>query len=241
MNRLPLVYLGPSLPLTRAQALLDADYRPPVKRGDLPQRHDGTIVIIDGEFGQNLSVSPKEILRLLDRGTRVIGASSMGALRAAELSVYGMQGCGWVFDAYQSGRVDADDEVAVAYSPDDLSCLTVPLVNVRHWLDVLLAARAIDAVTARRLLKGARQLFYADRSEERLLAKWGTILAASDIQELLLRTGGQISDIKAADAERALACTRRPQQANPQEDDDGSQQTAEPEGDRGARASVGRR
>jgi hypothetical protein len=235
------VYLGPSLPLTRAKALLDADYRPPVKRGDLPQRHDGTIVIIDGEFGQNLSVSPKEILRLLDRGTRVIGASSMGALRAAELSAYGMQGCGWVFDAYESGRVDADDEVAVAYSPDDLSCLTVPLVNVRHWLDVLLAVGATDAVTARRLLKGARQLFYADRSEERLLATWSTILDTTQIQELLLSTGGRISDVKAADAERALASARRPPQANPQEDDDGSRQTAESEGDRGAGASVGRR
>lgn len=241
MNSLPVVYLGPTLPLTRAQEVLDADYRPPVKRGDLPQRHDGTIVIIDGEFGQNLSVSPKEILRLLDRGTRIIGASSMGALRAAELGVYGMQGCGWVFDAYESGRVDADDEVAVAYSPDDLSCLTVPLVNVRYWLDVLLAAGAVDAVTARRLLKGARQLFYADRSEERLLAKWDTILGAPHIQELLLSTGGRITDVKAADAERALASARRPQQANPQEDSDGSQQTAESEGDRGARASVGRR
>jgi TfuA protein len=205
VNGLPLVYLGPSLPVARARALLDADYRPPVKRGDLPQRHEGTIVIIDGEFGQNLSVSPKEILRLLDRGTRVIGASSMGALRAAELSVYGMQGCGWVFDAYQSGRVDADDEVAVAYSPDDLSCLTVPLVNVRYWLELLLAAGAIDAVTARRLLKGARQLFYADRSEERLLAKWNTILDTSQIHELLLSSQGRISDVKAADAERALA------------------------------------
>lgn len=241
MNPLPLVYLGPSLPLTRAKAVLDADYRPPVKRGDLPQRHDGTIVIIDGEFGQNLSVSPKEILRLLDRGTRVIGASSMGALRATELSVYGMQGCGWVFEAYESGRVDADDEVAVAYSPDDLSCLTVPLVNVRHWLDVLLTAGAIDAVTARRLLKGARQLFYADRSEERLLTKWDAILPSSEIQRLLLNTGGRISDIKAADAEQALASVRRPLQANPQEDDDGSQQTAESEGNRGAWASIGRR
>jgi TfuA protein len=215
MNALPLVYLGPSLPWPRARDLLDADYRPPVKRGDLPERHDGTIVIIDGEFGQNLSVSPKEILRLLDRGTHVIGASSMGALRAAELSVYGMEGCGWVFDAYQSGRVDADDEVAVAYSPDDLSCLTVPLVNVRHWLDLLLADGAIDAVWARRLLKAARQVFYADRSEERLLQKWSTILTASEIERLMHASGGRISDIKAVDAERALASVRTARQNQP--------------------------
>ena len=73
----PIVYLGPSLPLATAQRILRADYRPPVKRGDLPRQHDGVIVIIDGEFGQNLSVSPKEILRLLDSGAMVIGAASM--------------------------------------------------------------------------------------------------------------------------------------------------------------------
>ena len=66
----PLVDLGPSLPVARAETLLAADYRPPVKRGDLPTSYDGTIVMIDGELSQSLSASPKEILCLLD-GERV--------------------------------------------------------------------------------------------------------------------------------------------------------------------------
>ena len=54
-----------------------------MRRGDLLECSPGRmVVIIDGEFGQKFSVSPKEILRLLDQRTCVIGASSMGALRA---------------------------------------------------------------------------------------------------------------------------------------------------------------
>jgi hypothetical protein len=204
----PIVYLGPSLPLAEATQLLDADYRPPVKRGDLPHQFDGTIVIIDGEFGQSLSVSPNEVLRLLDAGTRVIGASSMGALRAAELYPYGMQGRGWIFEAYISGQLIADDEVAVTYSPLDLTALTVPLVNVRVWLDRLEASSSIDGPTARLLLARARRIFYADRSEAHLLTQWEKAIAAEKLQALLFASGGHITDIKAEDARDALVLAR---------------------------------
>lgn len=204
MCRPPIVYLGPSLPSVTAADVLAADYRPPVKRGDLPIRYDGTIVIIDGEFHQSLSVSPKEILRLLDGGTRVVGAASMGALRAVELARYGMEGLGWVFDAYRSCQVEADDEVAVSYSAEDLTCLTVPLVNVRGWLDDLTARGDIDAWTAGRLLGRAKQLFYADRTQARLWDAWSALIARSELERLLATTGGQITDVKAADALMAL-------------------------------------
>jgi hypothetical protein len=205
----PIVYLGPSLPLDEATRLLEADYRPPVKRGDLPHEFDGTIVMIDGEFGQSLSVSPNEVLRLLDQGTRVLGASSMGALRAAELYPYGMQGCGWIFDAYMSGRLIADDEVAVTYSPLDLTALTVPLVNVRAWVERLETAGQIDGPTARLLLARARRIFYADRTEEHLFAEWGAVIGTDKLQRALLASGGHITDIKAEDARHALALARQ--------------------------------
>jgi hypothetical protein len=201
---LPLVYVGPSLSLTKAKTLLTADYRPPIKRGDLPTRYDGTVIVIDGEFHQNLSVSPKEILRLLDRGTRVIGASSMGALRAAELARFGMKGYGWVFEAYNSGRIIGDDEVALTYAPDDMQPLTVPLVNVRRWLQCLETGGHIDAATASRLLTRAQRFFYADRSKTRLLAAWTSIVTLAEIDRLLRVSGGGITDVKAADAEVAL-------------------------------------
>ncbi len=201
----PVVYVGPSLPLDRAEALLPtADFRPPIKRGDLPTRYEGTIVIIDGGFHQSLSVSPKEILRLLDGGTVVIGASSMGALRAAELARYGMRGCGWVFEAYRSGRITADDEVAVTYSVEDFTCLTVPLVNVRCWLECLELRGLVDATTSKRLLATTRSVFYADRTQTSLMRKWDEAVPAAEVRRLLRASGGAITDVKGEDAALAL-------------------------------------
>src|SRR5260221_260127 len=78
----PIVYLGPSLPREEAEGLIQADFRPPVRRGDLATIEAGrTVVILDGEFDQSFPVSPKEILRLLDAGSTVMGAASMCALR----------------------------------------------------------------------------------------------------------------------------------------------------------------
>src|SRR5215218_7975604 len=204
----PIVYLGPSLPLVEARRVLDADYRPPIARGHLPDRYEGVVVIINGEFGQSLSVSPNEILRLLDRGTRVLGASSMGALRAAELHPFGMEGCGWIFEAYRSGHVTADDEVALLYSPFDMTPLTVPLICVRRWLEELVTAGHLDSMTARRLFGRTRQLFFADRSEERLRLELEKVVGPASLQGLLSVSGGAITDIKAADAGLALAATR---------------------------------
>jgi hypothetical protein len=205
----PIVYLGPSLDADEASRLLEADYRPPIRRGDLPYRYDGVIVIIDGEFGQSLSVSPNEILRLLDNGTRVIGAASMGALRAAELYPFGMEGCGWIFDAYRTGRIDADDEVAITFSPDDLRPLTVPLVNVRRWLEQLDAIGQIDAMTARRLHAKARRIFFADRSERRLCLEWEEVVGQTELRRLLSIFREGITDAKAADARVALIAARQ--------------------------------
>src|SRR5436309_15622699 len=102
----PVIFLGPSLAIKEAAAILDADYRPPVKRGDIDvliSPPPPAIGIIDGEFFQSLAISPKEVLRAIEAGIPVWGASSMGALRAAELYPFGMIGVGTVFELYLSG------------------------------------------------------------------------------------------------------------------------------------------
>ena len=61
------VFLGPSLPISRAQAVLpEATYLPPIRRGDLiAALHDRPAIvgIIDGQFLQSLAVSPLGDLR----------------------------------------------------------------------------------------------------------------------------------------------------------------------------------
>jgi len=87
----PLVaFLGPSLRSAEALGIVpQVELRPPICQGDLTTvvegLHPRAILIVDGEFGQSLSVWHKEILHALHLGIRVVGASSMGALRAAEL------------------------------------------------------------------------------------------------------------------------------------------------------------
>src|SRR3979490_2921209 len=97
-----IAFFGPSITEAEVRRLAAVTHAPPIKRGDLAAVDDyDVIVILDGEFGQNMSVSPKEILSLLERGKTVIGASSMGALRASELDRSGMIGVGGVSDSFR--------------------------------------------------------------------------------------------------------------------------------------------
>ena len=141
------VFLGPSLPLDEARTCLRATYLPPAARGDVYRavrdRAPRILVLIDGHVRERPAVWHRELLWALAQGVHVIGAASMGALRAAELGAFGMRGTGRIFAAYRDGRyapyADAfedDAEVAVVHGPSELGSrpLTVALVDVRDAL-----------------------------------------------------------------------------------------------------------
>jgi len=134
------------MPVAEARRLLDAEFLPPVCRGDIARLPAGIrfIGVIDGEFFQNLAVSPKEIIQALARGTKVFGSSSMGALRAAETHTFGMVGIGRIFEQFRDGILDADDEVAVAYEPGTYRALSDAMVNLR---EALALARSAGVIT----------------------------------------------------------------------------------------------
>ncbi|MDD1646541.1 MAG: TfuA-related McrA-glycine thioamidation protein, partial [Methanomicrobiales archaeon] len=74
------VFLGPSLDRAEAARILDAHYRPPAARGDLSRAaEEGARIIglIDGVFFQESAVGHREILYAIQKGARVVGASSM--------------------------------------------------------------------------------------------------------------------------------------------------------------------
>ena len=160
------VYLGPTLALSTARSWLNATYLPPIKRGDLA--HIGTdteiVGIIDGVFHQSLAVSPKEIIALLDHGVRVYGASSIGALRAAETHMYGMIGVGAIFEVYRDGQIDADDEVALAYCPSTHRPTSEPLVNIRFALRAAVARGIILQTEADEIIRTLKDLYFPLRS-----------------------------------------------------------------------------
>lgn len=161
----PVIYLGPSLPLAEAKDILDADYRPPVKRGDL-QRLEGVelVGIIDGVFLQSCSVGHREILSLLNRKVKVVGGGSMGALRAAEMGHYGMIGVGQIFKMYASEEVQGDDEVALVFDPETMEPLSEPLVNLRVLLDAAWMADVIDTAQRAGILSEMRSIYYPRRT-----------------------------------------------------------------------------
>jgi TfuA protein len=166
------VFLGPTLAREDAERMLDADYLPPICRGDLERlpEHVRFVGIIDGEFFQSLSVSPKEVVKLLRRGVTVCGASSMGALRAAETWKLGTIGVGRIFTMYRDGILDADDEVALIYERDTYRKLSEPLVNLRSALDMALAAGVIDEEEKNDLLLRLKSLYFPERSHHALQA-----------------------------------------------------------------------
>jgi hypothetical protein len=169
----PLVFLGPSLKRAEAASLIRAEFRPPARRGDIYRGLlDGytTIVLIDGEFHGQPSVWQREIVDALIEGAVVHGASSMGALRAAELHSLGMVGHGQIFAWYRDGVIDGDDEVALTHGPAELNyqALSEPLVNIRATL----AAAVPEIITAEEhtmLLESVRRLYFPDRSFAALL------------------------------------------------------------------------
>jgi TfuA protein len=160
------VYLGPTLPRAEAQSILRARFLPPIRRGDLAKLAPEVrlVGIIDGEFYQNLAVSPKEILPLLQRGVRVFGSSSMGALRAAELHTHGMLGVGRIFALYRDGLIEADDEVAVAYDPETYRPLSVPLVNIRFALEAAVHEGSVERQRACALMQHLAGVYFPDRT-----------------------------------------------------------------------------
>ncbi|MGH9954024.1 MAG: TfuA-like protein, partial [Nitrososphaeraceae archaeon] len=105
-----IVFVGPSLDTEKARNVLEADYRPPAKKGDLIRLimslddRETVVGLIDGYFLLDYPPTPIEVYQLIFRhNTIVIGSSSIGALRAVELEKFGMIGIGKVFELFKYG------------------------------------------------------------------------------------------------------------------------------------------
>ncbi|MFC8824743.1 TfuA-like protein [Streptomyces sp. NPDC057137] len=202
------VFSGPTVTAARVREVVPgAVTHPPVRHGDLMRLGSGpgdTVLIIDGLWHQSAPVRHKEILALLAEGVAVVGAASMGALRAAELAPYGMVGVGRIFEDFRSGALDADDEVAVLHT-DDGRPLSEALVNLRAALTRAAADGQLEDIEAVRLADLARSLPYTSRSWTALgrLAAGEGLGPAFNRADAWRRTHPY--DAKREDAEEALA------------------------------------
>ncbi|KIC07665.1 hypothetical protein RA19_23015 [Leisingera sp. ANG-M1] len=173
-----IVFAGPTIAAVEVRALIDAKVLPPAGQGDIyraAREKPSVIGLIDGYFEGVPSVRHKEILWAMEQGIAVFGSASMGALRAAELSVFGMTGVGRIFEDYASSLLSDDDEVAVLHSPEELGFkpLSEPMVSIRATVEHAASEGLLAADEAAQLINTAKALFYKDRTWDRILEGFG--------------------------------------------------------------------
>jgi hypothetical protein len=193
------VFIGPSLAPVDRLAVDGVFYLPPAARGDVARaaREYDVVLLIDGVFHHDLAPSPKECFDALSHA-RMFGASSMGALRAAECAPYGFTPLGAIARWYASERIDGDDEVAVLTHPQTHVALTIPMVNVRYLARRAVCEGVLAANQASDLVLRARRVFYMDRT-------WDDVLDLAPAQTRAKLAGlTDRSDLKALDARFAL-------------------------------------
>lgn len=168
------LFAGPSL-FGVTPDLAGLTLLPPARQGDIARAvADGAsaIGLVDGYFDAVAAPWHKEILFALGRGVDMLGASSMGALRAAECAAFGMRPIGSIAFDYHSGALDDDAAVALNHGPEELGypALTEPLVNVKPTLHRLRHLQLITEAELARLWERACSLYFQDRSVEALFA-----------------------------------------------------------------------
>jgi hypothetical protein len=202
-----IVFLGPSLEREAAEAILPAEYRPPAKRGDLLRAmEDGATIIglIDGVFHQESAVAHREILSAIKKGVKVVGSSSMGALRAAEMDTLGMTGIGEIYRMYKSGELVSDDEVALVFDPESGFSLSEPLINIRFSLRDAERQGIISSTEHAALLAAARSVFYPQRTYQRIASAAGDPVNPGTRERFLSFVKLHAVDRKREDAIEAL-------------------------------------
>ncbi|WP_342585360.1 TfuA-like protein [Ensifer aridi] len=182
MRMPPVVFLGPSAPASDILSILpNAIIRPPARRGDLYAsrilRHE-FFLILDGAFGNVLSISPREVVDVVQDGAVVVGASSMGALRAADCFPAGVHGAGIIFRLFKARVISAEDEVAVLYREDrPFPALTEPLINMRIALRRATREGLLGASEAEEIISAAQSLHFTLRTWPSAYQKAGRHLA----------------------------------------------------------------
>lgn len=168
------IFAGPTISAVEARRELEAIYLPPASAGDVYRvtlRRPSAIGIIDGYFQSKPAVWHKEILWAMSQGVHVFGSASMGALRAAELAAFGMEGVGVIFESYMDGRLEDDDEVAIAHGPAETGyrALSEAMIDMRETLQKANRVGIISIELLRALERIGKELPYPDRNYSALL------------------------------------------------------------------------
>lgn len=172
---LPIVFLGPSLKLEKAKNIINADFRPPAKKGDFIKlslfADNRKVVLIDGVFLQDYPPTPIEVFQVIRKTNfKVYGASSIGALRAVELEKFGMEGIGKIFEFYKKDIINSDDEIAVTFD-SDYNLLSEAMIDIRYNIFLAWKRQIIDKETKQIMVKLAKSIYFPFRSYDNIIEK----------------------------------------------------------------------
>jgi hypothetical protein len=217
MSRL-LVHVGPTLRESQVRQVdPEAEIQPPAEGGMLglarPAAGD-VVVIIDGYYRDRPAVRHKEIMHLIHLGVHVVGAGSMGALRAAELDGHGMTGVGHIYQMYKDGEIDGDDEVAIRHRTAEFGYQadSIALVNLRFGCRRAVAEGVIGAAGAAIVLAAAKELVFDERTWPQIAAgarpRLSSESALAEVTALERFLADGACDLKAQDAVAAIRYAR---------------------------------
>jgi hypothetical protein len=167
----PIIFLGPSLSHEKARKIFDADYRAPARKGDFLRLAadfdvaEMAVGFVDGVFLQDYPPTPIEVYHLARKnGVLLVGAASLGALRAVELEKFGMVGIGKIFRLYKTGKLNADDEVAVTFSSEgDYQLQSEAMIDIRYNLYLAHKKGFISEKAKTLLVKLAKEIYFPHR------------------------------------------------------------------------------
>jgi len=128
----------------------------------------------------------------------------MGALRAAELDIYGMEGVGKIYQAYKSGKLVSDEEVALIFDPITMEPLSEALINVRYSLQIALDLKIIDLMSHDILFQAATSIYFPERTYERILANCDGLVAKDILDRFKIFIKKSKKDLKMEDAIKAI-------------------------------------
>jgi hypothetical protein len=107
----------------------------------------------------------------MSRGVAVVGAASMGALRAAELYP-DMIGVGFIYRWYRRFALAADDVVAVQHGPEELNFVSLndALIDLRLTFRLAQRQNRIPRELAQKLEISAKALNFRERALSRVIS-----------------------------------------------------------------------
>jgi hypothetical protein len=163
--------------------------------------------LIDGRFEDVAAVWHKEILYALSRGVAVLGAASMGALRAAECYPFGMIGVGEIFTRYAFGGLEDDAAVAQVHAPAEFgyTAFSEAMVTIDATLDAALAKSAISADEYSLIRGKANAIFFKERTWDRIFG-----VVSFDIERAAERLKPFFRNVKRDDALEMLNALLEP-------------------------------